>query len=1112
MKARPMSLYFLFILGIIVPIAGCAVLKIDVDVYKGPLSNHDDVQIEQMAAMAMGAKNLLVQLRNELEIEKIEDSCDKSEREKRTKIMAYQKDWIDTSVVATATTTIKGDSFVFDSSTVKVNAATGSSTVTAGASMLISKLALNVNDILSLYKNKNDSSDGRLDKGIEACIEDYLNAKDNNKKDECNILVDELVHFAEKVLILANFNAAFGAGEQWEKWYNKINLGRLSVMNSFGTKINSYVIVLQAIGNSILTQADELQHKASYNKKIKDPGAKNNELWAKKMATSRQPKDVLDTFVKRVKELKDKEVKKQKEYEKEIGIKVAKFKSLGPDDGAFSAFNNLEIDYDKFYDSSSAYAKKKQETYNDKDADSKNYNITNEIINTDEKFHLVLNKLDPGTTTSFKDMREKIVNALAKEHQDEQDTTRKEKLITAKQIMEKEQEFVKEDKDSFTKILSAIKEIVKTRHETKLNDALIEKDRFDKAREISDLADKYKNAKGGEKKYADAESKIKDNIGTVLEKFNLAEERPTPEGVTWQLRLILEDKLKAEQSKVAGKKPEKNDTSEVKEIWVKITQYNNAVEAVKDIPSMGTMVVDNKEAKDTKDVFDQMIALLKHQHIQVVKEAGVDSTIAKNYDDALQLAYSYRSNMVSIRPPSAYLRNSYPSTSLQSDPGLVWENMLAEHAWRNTPFVDWLLESKKFSAIGRAVAEIDKQYWQNINSVRVAGAGRTNYVVAKDDVGNWYVKRYSSNPEDIIKSAQKLALFNLNPMMKTDLVSRLNAKIDQEKVQQPQSEANRSTLEQIFDKYQNEYTEQTKNDYEKLRGILGKTDGSGEKIKSTIESRIEESWGQNSDTKVDNILPKLKEKLVSSAIYLESARKELPEELPEKPEDEKTEEKKARAERIINALREIKRFHTVLISGIRDAELAKPLSDELQNKEKEKSNKANELTSAKEIMSAKGKLLKEAEEKKSGCENTVTTQKGQCEIAKAAYNSYPGDENTDQKKKDYKVKMGEENAKLDTAQAASKKAEEDYGSKKSEFTNAEKNVTDKEGELATAEQAVKTAQKALDSAVRAEKFAIQSTTNIVRNVLMDILEKRTDVVKDYETGIMFIGDAIKENK
>ena len=44
---------------------------------------------------------------------------------------------------------------------------------------------------------------------------------------------------------------------------------------------------------------------------------------------------------------------------------------------------------------------------------------------------------------------------------------------------------------------------------------------------------------------------------------------------------------------------------------------------------------------------------------------------------------------------------------------------------------------------GLILGEIDKQFWQNINRVRVAGAGATNYVVAKDDIGNWYVKRYS---------------------------------------------------------------------------------------------------------------------------------------------------------------------------------------------------------------------------------------------------------------------------------------------------------------------------------------------------------------------------------
>ena len=45
---------------------GCAVLRVDVDVYKGPLANHEDVQIKQFTAMAMGAKPLLISLRNNL--------------------------------------------------------------------------------------------------------------------------------------------------------------------------------------------------------------------------------------------------------------------------------------------------------------------------------------------------------------------------------------------------------------------------------------------------------------------------------------------------------------------------------------------------------------------------------------------------------------------------------------------------------------------------------------------------------------------------------------------------------------------------------------------------------------------------------------------------------------------------------------------------------------------------------------------------------------------------------------------------------------------------------------------------------------------------------------
>ena len=43
---------------------GCAVLRVDVDVYRGPLANHEEVQAQQFAAMAIGAKPLLIRLRD----------------------------------------------------------------------------------------------------------------------------------------------------------------------------------------------------------------------------------------------------------------------------------------------------------------------------------------------------------------------------------------------------------------------------------------------------------------------------------------------------------------------------------------------------------------------------------------------------------------------------------------------------------------------------------------------------------------------------------------------------------------------------------------------------------------------------------------------------------------------------------------------------------------------------------------------------------------------------------------------------------------------------------------------------------------------------------------
>ena len=48
--------------GFLVLLVGCAVLTVDVDVYKGPLVNDDATQMDQVIALTLGAKPLVVDL------------------------------------------------------------------------------------------------------------------------------------------------------------------------------------------------------------------------------------------------------------------------------------------------------------------------------------------------------------------------------------------------------------------------------------------------------------------------------------------------------------------------------------------------------------------------------------------------------------------------------------------------------------------------------------------------------------------------------------------------------------------------------------------------------------------------------------------------------------------------------------------------------------------------------------------------------------------------------------------------------------------------------------------------------------------------------------------
>lgn len=48
-------------------LSGCAILTVDVDVYKGSLINEEHVQLHQLRTLAIAAQPLLVQLRDNLE-------------------------------------------------------------------------------------------------------------------------------------------------------------------------------------------------------------------------------------------------------------------------------------------------------------------------------------------------------------------------------------------------------------------------------------------------------------------------------------------------------------------------------------------------------------------------------------------------------------------------------------------------------------------------------------------------------------------------------------------------------------------------------------------------------------------------------------------------------------------------------------------------------------------------------------------------------------------------------------------------------------------------------------------------------------------------------------
>ena len=243
-----------------------------------------------------------------------------------------------------------------------------------------------------------------------------------------------------------------------------------------------------------------------------------------------------------------------------------------------------------------------------------------------------------------------------------------------------------------------------------------------------------------------------------------------------------------------------------------------------------------RENLDQRKVLDDLIALLRYE-LLAAKRAGKSSDEIARLEASLKAAYEHRSGMAYIRPAVSYLRSSLAATGLQGNPNLAWQNLLSRHSWRSWPFIGESLANPEQEKLDIR-KDIDKQHWQNINSVQVSGAGNTNYAIAKDDVGNWYVKSYAADPEPMIRSAQRLAVFGAGGAVNTNLLRRLDlerqagntdltenertqARTKLEKLEKEGAGEGVPALRRVFNRYESRYFQETASHVGQLQDALG---------------------------------------------------------------------------------------------------------------------------------------------------------------------------------------------------------------------------------------------------------------------------------------------------
>lgn len=723
---------------------------------------------------------------------------------------------------------------------------------------------------------------GRLPEGLETLIDEVVEAgqpqstgaggADANARAN---LADALVQFAEKVLVIANHSVLIDEAT--------VPTGDSSppATTKRRSDVNRYVAVLQAVGNSILVQANELRSRKEHRDKV----------------VSRAPASAaaLDRALER----------RAEKYFEDLGQNVRNESRRADErkqraDAARKTSSNA-------LGAATAQVAKAQQTVTDAAAaltSAPEGQVARELVQveathaalTGPRGEILAKNLAPGRADGATVLRElgELLKNVAKPASDylkslpDPAIPEDDKPAVFKKIVDvvaKRREFLAQYAAGVEKTLQPLR-AAKAKADEQLSAAKEAEARL-RERDEAAQAEVVAATQGAVRWRRVADGFDEFRVKVLVQKGGAAS---APVAFTL-LQSKVEDALRVEGTKVPP------DT----EVVARLTALSEFLAGLR--PPLDPSLVDRsvRPGDTAQDVMDRLVTVLQYEHVLAVNQAGPESAGALYVRDALKAAFEHRSGLTYIRPASVYLRSSYTATSLQDDSGVTrWQNLLHRAASRALPvFSEAAANSGERRARQEINAEIDKQFWQNINSVRVAGAGLTNYVMVKDDIGNWYVKQYSANPEQIIRSAQSLALFNLGQAQNADFLGRLRSQqagvsggAGTATTGQPATAEQRTPLERVFAKYKKRYDDDTNADYEKALVL-------DERLKKDITA----AWTSNAATK---------DKTTALAAKLDAALPALTGELAKLKGAADTE----KGEKIVAALGAVKRFALQLHESI----------------------------------------------------------------------------------------------------------------------------------------------------------------------------------------------------